>query len=109
MSYLFLAIAIVGEVAATTALKFCDGSMRPLPYGIVLVGYATALLLLSLALRSVPVCIAYAIWAGSGTALIVITGALVHRQIPDAIAALGIAMITIGVVVLQASAMSVHD
>ncbi|MBS0244437.1 MAG: multidrug efflux SMR transporter [Proteobacteria bacterium] len=109
MGYLFLAIAIVCEVAATTALKYCDGSPAPLPYLIVIFGYLSALLLLALAIRSVPVGIAYAIWAASGTLLVLLMAFIVHREAPDTPAVVGVSLIAAGVVMLQTSVMTVHD
>ena len=74
MDYLFLGIAIISEVTATTAPKISDTFTKLVPSIIVVIGYGTALLFLSLTLRTIPVGIAYAIWAGVGTAFIAITG-----------------------------------
>jgi len=101
MSYFFLAVAILGEVTATSALKACDGFTRLGPSAIVVVGYATALLLLSLTLRTIPVGIAYAIWAGCGTALVVLAGTVLYGQTPDRAALIGIGLIIAGVVVIH--------
>ena len=103
MSYLFLAIAIVAEVIGTSALKAAEGFTRPLPSLIVAVGYGTAFYFLSLALKSIPVGIAYAIWSGVGVALITVIGWLLFRQRLDLPALAGIAMIVGGVVVIQMS------
>ncbi len=65
-NWIFLAIAIVGEVVATSAPKSSEGFTRPLPSVVVLVGYGVAFYCLSLALKTIPVGIAYAIWAGLG-------------------------------------------
>jgi small multidrug resistance pump len=69
-NWLFLAIAIVGEVVATAALKSSEGFTRLAPSLIVLAGYSAAFYLLSLALKSIPVGIAYAVWAGLGIVLV---------------------------------------
>ncbi len=61
MPYLYLAAAIVCEVAGTSALKLSDGMTRLGPSAVVVIGYVLAFFLLSLTLRSVPVGIAYAI------------------------------------------------
>jgi small multidrug resistance pump len=79
------------------------------PSTIVITGYIVALLFLSLTVRTVPVGIAYAIWAGAGTALIVLTGAILFRETPDLPAAIGISLIVAGVVVVNSlSKMVVH-
>ncbi len=103
MSYLYLTIAIVAEVIGTSALKAAEGFTRPLPSLIVAVGYGTAFYFLSLALKSIPVGIAYAIWSGVGVALITVIGWLLFRQRLDLPALAGIAMIVGGVVVIQLS------
>ena len=102
--YVYLAIAIVGEVCATAALKATDEFTRPVPSLIVVVGYATALFFLSLTLRSVPVGVAYAIWAGAGTALIALSGYILYGQALDAAAVFGMCLIVAGVAVVNASA-----
>ena len=101
IGYLYLAIAIVAEVAATSALKASEGFTRLGPTLIVAAGYGLAFYCLSLVLRTVPVGIAYAIWAGVGIVLIALIGWLVLRQPLDAPAVVGIALIVAGVVVIQ--------
>lgn len=99
--YLYLAIAILAEVIATSALKAVDGLQRPLPLLLVLAGYVTAFWMLSLVMRSIPVGIAYALWAGLGIVLVSLAALLLYGQRPDLPALLGMAMIVGGVVVIQ--------
>ena len=101
MSYLYLAIAIVAEVIGTSALKAAAGFTRPLPSLVVAVGYGAAFYFLSLALKVIPVGIAYAIWSGVGVALITLIGWVVFKQRLDAPALVGVALIVAGVVVIQ--------
>jgi small multidrug resistance pump len=101
MHYVFLAIAIVAEVIGTSALKAAEGFTRPLPTLIVVVGYAAAFYFLSLALKVIPVGIAYAIWSGVGVALITLIGWVVFRQRLDPPALAGVALIVAGVVVIH--------
>jgi small multidrug resistance pump len=101
MSYLYLAIAIVAEVIGTSALKAAEGFTRPGPSLVVIVGYGAAFYFLSLALKTIPVGIAYAIWSGVGVALITLIGWVVFRQRLDAAALAGLALIVAGVVVIQ--------
>lgn len=99
--WLFLALAIVGEIVGTAALKASDGFAR-LGYGLVAVaGYGVALFFLSLALRAIPVGVAYAIWSGVGVAAITLIGWVAFGQRLDAAALFGIALIIAGVVVLN--------
>lgn len=101
MGYLYLAIAIVAEVVATMALKASAGFSRPLPSLVVVLGYGTAFYFLSLVLKTVPVGVAYAIWAGMGIVLATVAAAVIFRQIPDRAAIIGVIMIVAGVVVLN--------
>ncbi|MCE8013675.1 DMT family transporter [Billgrantia desiderata] len=101
MAFVYLALAIVAEVVATSALKATHGFTRLVPSLVVVVGYAIAFYMLSLVLRTIPVGIAYAIWAGLGIVLVALVGIVVYGQRPDLPAVLGIALIVAGVVVIQ--------
>ena len=101
MAYLYLALAIVAEVAATSALKASEEFSKPAPTLLVIVGYLLAFYLLTLVLRTIPVGIAYALWAGLGIVLVAIVGAIVYRQTPDLPAIVGMGLIIAGVVVIN--------
>ncbi|TDO07664.1 small multidrug resistance pump [Halomonas ventosae] len=109
MAFLFLALAIVAEVIATSALKASAGFTRLWPSVAVVIGYGLAFYLLALVLRSMPVGIAYAFWAGLGIVLVTLVGIVVYGEKPDLPALLGLAMIVGGVVVIQVfSSVSSH-
>ena len=76
-NWFFLAIAIVSETIATSALKSSAGFTRLLPSLLVMAGYGIAFYFLSLTLRTIPVGIAYAVWSGVGIVLITLVGWLV--------------------------------
>ena len=99
--WLFLSIAIVSEVVATSALKASNGFTRLWPSLLVVAGYAIAFFFLSLTLRTIPVGVAYAIWSGAGIVLIALIAWLVFEQSLDTPAIIGLALIIAGVVVLQ--------
>ncbi len=101
MHWWYLALAIAAEVVATSALKAAAGFTRPLPSLLVVLGYGMAFYCLSLSLKVVPVGVAYAIWSGVGTALIVVIGWLWFGQKLDLAALIGLALIVAGVAVLQ--------
>ena len=101
MNWLYLAVAIVLEVIATSALKASDGFTRLLPSLLVVVGYAAAFYTLSLTLRTMPVGVVYAVWSGVGVVLITLVGWLWFKQELDVPAFIGIALISSGVVVLN--------
>ncbi|MBO4121108.1 QacE family quaternary ammonium compound efflux SMR transporter [Cupriavidus gilardii] len=101
MHWIYLSIAIVAEVIATTALKAAAGFTRPLPSLVVVTGYAIAFFCLSLTLRTVPIGIAYAIWSGVGIVLVSVAAWLLFGQRLDVPALLGIALIMAGVLVIN--------
>jgi small multidrug resistance pump len=99
--YVFLALAIIAEVIATTALKSLDGLNKPLPLLLVVVGYALAFAMLALVMRSIPVGVAYALWSGLGIVLISLAAWLIYGQRLDTATLLGMALIISGVAVTQ--------
>jgi len=100
-SWLFLAIAIVAEVVATSSLKSSEGFTKLWPSLLVIVSYSTAFYFLSLTLKSIPIGIAYAIWAGLGVVLITVVGWLLYDQKLGFASVLGMALIIAGVVIIN--------
>lgn len=96
-----LFVAIVAEVIATTALKASAGFTRLWPALLVVAGYGLAFYCFALALRSLPVGIAYAVWAGLGIVLMAAIGWLLFAEKLDGWAWLGIGLIVSGVAVLN--------
>ncbi len=101
MAYLYLSIAIVAEVIATSALKVSNQLTVLVPSILSFAGYGVAFYFLALALKWIPVGVAYAVWAGVGIALITIFGAVLFKQMLDTPAIVGIALIIAGVAVLN--------
>jgi len=101
MGYIYLLIAIVCEVIATSALKSTNGFSKIIPSIIVVIGYSLSFYFLSLVLKFIPLGITYAIWSGIGIALISITGYYMYNQKLDYPAIIGIIFIIIGVVIIQ--------
>lgn len=99
--YVLLAIAIVAEVIATSALRASEGFSRLLFSVVVVVGYGIAFYCLSLTLKSIPVGVVYAVWSGVGIVLITLVAAVLYRQVPDLPAIIGLGLIISGVVVLN--------
>ncbi|CAD6562283.1 DMT family transporter [Paraburkholderia sabiae] len=99
--YVLLAVAIVAEVIATSALRASDGFTRLVPAAVVLLGYGISFYCLSLTLKSLPVGIVYAIWSGVGIVLITLVAIVMYRQVPDLAAVAGLGLIVAGVVVLN--------
>ena len=101
MPWLYLAIAIAGEIIGTTALKASDGFTRLGPSVLVVAGYGIAFCMLAQVLRTIPLGIAYAIWSGVGVAAVTVIGWAMYGQRLDLTALLGIGLIVAGVVVLN--------
>ena len=100
-AYFYLAIAIVAEVVATASMKAVKGLSTPLPLLLMVGGYALAFWMLALVVRTVPIGIAYAVWAGLGIVLISLAALVIYGQKLDLPAMLGMALIVAGVVVIQ--------
>lgn len=107
MVYFYLAIAIIVEVVAASALKASEGFTRPVPTAIVIVGYLIAFYLLTVIVKTLPVGITYAIWAGMGIVLVAIVSAVMYKQIPDAPAIIGMGLIITGVIIINVFSKSV--
>ena len=101
MAYSYLAIAIIAEVIATSALKASEEFTKVVPSLIVVIGYGATFYFLTLVLRTIPVGVAYAIWAGLGIVLVTIAGGILYKQIPDLPAVLGMGLIVAGVIVIN--------
>jgi len=101
MQWIYLTIAILTEVVATSALKASDGCTRLGPTLVTAIGYALSFYSLSLALRTLPLGVAYAIWSGVGIALIATIGWYVYNQTLDTAALVGIGFIVAGVMVIN--------
>ena len=101
MHWIYLSIAILAEVVATSSLKAAEGFTRLTPSLIVIFGYGTAFYFLSLTLRTMQVGTAYAIWSGVGTVLVSLIAWILFNQKLDAAAIAGITLIIAGVVIIK--------
>ena len=97
----WLALAIGSEIVATVSLKLSDGFTKPIPSGVVVLGYAVSFYALSITLRSIPLGVVYAVWSGVGTAAIVLIGFLLFREVLDVVKLAGIGLIIVGVLTLN--------
>lgn len=101
MGWLLLSVAIAAEVGATTTLRYSNGFTNLIPSLITVIGYAVAFWMLSLALRTIDLGVAYAVWAGIGTAVVAIIGIVVFGEPGNAAKTLGLALIVAGVVLVN--------
>jgi small multidrug resistance pump len=100
-AYCYLAIAICSEVIATVSMKAIKGWSTPIPLLLVIVGYGVAFWMLTLVVRTVPVGVAYAVWAGMGIVMVSVAALFIYGQKLDIPAMLGMGLIVLGVVVIQ--------
>lgn len=101
VQYVYLLIAILAEVVATSALKAAEEFTRLYPSLLVVFGYGIAFYFLMLSLRSIPLGIAYAIWSGLGICIVAVVGYVYYKQVLDLAAMIGIAFIVLGVMTIQ--------
>lgn len=101
MSYLYLAVAIVAEVIATSALKSTEGFTRLVPSVVVIIGYVVAFYCLSITVRELPVGVVYAIWSAVGIVLVAAFAWLYYGQALDLPAVIGLGLIIAGVAVVN--------
>ncbi|MGO9571337.1 MAG: DMT family transporter [Desulfomonilaceae bacterium] len=109
MTYLYLAIAIVSEVIATSALKAAQGFTKPVPSLIVVAGYISAFYFLSVVVKGMHLGVAYAIWCGLAIVLVALAGIFVYKQVPDLPAILGMGLIIAGVIIMNVFSKTVSD
>lgn len=101
IAWALLMTAIGVEVAASAALPRTQSFRDPLWTALVLAGYATSIWLLALVVKQLPVSIAYAVWAGLGTAGMAVVGVLFLDERLDLMKAAALALIVLGVVLLN--------
>ncbi len=103
MSWLYLALAIVFEVTGTINMKLSEGFTKLMPSVLMGVFYVLSIVALTLALKKIDVSIAYAVWAGIGTALIAVAGAFLFKEPFTVLKIVSLAFIIAGVVGLNLS------
>lgn len=101
MTWIYLALAILLEVAGTTCMKLSDGFTKMVPSILLFVFYTLSFGMLTLALKRIDVSVAYAVWSGAGTALIATIGVLWFREPMTALKLISLALIIVGVVGLN--------
>jgi small multidrug resistance pump len=100
-AFLLLGFAIVIEVGATALLPKAEGFTNPGWAAVVLAGYGISIWMLTVVVKQMPVSVAYALWAGAGTALVAVVGLLFLGEHLNWVKAASLAMIVAGVVGLN--------
>jgi small multidrug resistance pump len=98
---LLLVVAIGVEVAATALLPRAGGFTQPFWSALVVAGYALSIWLLALVVRAIPVSVAYAVWAGVGTAAVAVVGLVFLGESMSWLKATSLGLIVLGVVGLN--------
>lgn len=100
-TYMYLAIAIIAEVTATSTLRLSEEFIKPIPSLVVIIAFGISLYFMTLTLRTLPVGIMYAFWSGLGIILVTVIGMLIYKQIPDFPAIIGTILIILGVATIS--------
>ncbi|MDY0374283.1 MAG: multidrug efflux SMR transporter [Desulfobacterium sp.] len=101
MPYLYLLIAVIFEILATSALKAAADRTSLGPVLGVAFGYALSFYFLALVLRTIPLGIAYAIWSGVGIVSLAAIGVVYYKESLDFAAVLGLGLIVAGILVVN--------
>lgn len=108
MSWLFLLLGVFAEVTSHVALKAANGFTNPLPSAVVLLGHFVAFLCLSQAMKSIPVGIAHASWAGLAIILVTTLSSVFYKQHIDIRVWVGVVIVAIGLAVINFSGGAHH-
>ncbi|ETU73486.1 MULTISPECIES: DMT family transporter [Pseudomonadota] len=100
-AWLLLGVAIICEISAAIALRFSDGFTKVFPTVLAIVAFGMAFYTVSVAMKTLPVSIAYPVWAGAGTAGVALLGVLALREPASISKGIGVALVVAGVVLLN--------
>jgi quaternary ammonium compound-resistance protein SugE len=101
MAWLILVVAGLTEVGWAVGLKYTHGFTRPLPTALTVVAMVLSLWLLGLAVRTLPMGTAYAIWTGIGSVGTVLVGIMLFHEPASSVRLLCVALIVSGIVGLK--------
>ena len=101
MAWLILFVAGLTEIGWAVGLKYTQGFTRPMPTALTVVAMVASLWLLGLAVRTLPLGTAYAIWTGIGTVGTVVVGILLFNEPATALRIVCVALIVSGIVGLK--------
>lgn len=104
MSWIFLFLAGLFEIGWAIGLKYTDGFSRPLPTVATVASMVVSLVLLGLALKTLPVGTAYAVWTGIGTVGTVLLGIWLLGEPATAVRLACIGLIVAGILGLKVAA-----
>ncbi|QDK45393.1 QacE family quaternary ammonium compound efflux SMR transporter [Bdellovibrio sp. ZAP7] len=103
MPYAYLAAAIVFEILGTIGMKYADGFTRLIPSVLMVLCFAISFFCITFALKTLPVSLVYAIWAGVGTAIMAVVGLVMFNEPLPIQKVVATSLIILGVVMLNFS------
>jgi len=101
MAYVYLFFAVISEVMGTMLLPVSENFTKPIPTIGLTIAYILAFYFLTFALKSIPIAIVYATWAGLGVFLISILGYFIYEQALQWQSILGLILIVFGVAIVN--------
>ncbi|QDK37592.1 multidrug efflux SMR transporter [Bdellovibrio sp. NC01] len=103
MAYVYLAAAIIFEILGTISMKYAEGFTKVVPSVLIFVCYGICFVALTVALKTLPVSMVYAIWAGVGTAIMAVVGLFFFNEPLPLQKIMATSLIILGVVMLNFS------
>jgi spermidine export protein MdtJ len=107
LAWAFLALAIATEVIGLTVMKAASSGGGVWGYAVMYVSIALSYVLLAMAVKKISVGVAYAIWEGSGIALITLVSVFVFNHVLTGREMLGLAMAVVGIILVNAG--EIHE
>ncbi|XBW81679.1 multidrug efflux SMR transporter [Bacillus velezensis] len=101
MAYLYLVLAISGELIGSSMLKAAEGFSKIYPTIGTIIAYIGSFFFLSLAMKTIPLNTAYALWSGIGIIAATIISVLIWKEKINVASVTGIVLILAGVVILN--------
>lgn len=100
-AYLLLLCSIGFEVLGTSMLKLSEGFTNLVPSVVLLVSFTSSFTLMGLVLKTLPLSIAYSIWAGLGTVATGLIGVFVYGEVLSTLNGIGLLLIVFGIIVMN--------
>ena len=101
-AWLFLVLAIATEVVGLTVMKAASGSSAYIGHAVMYASIALSYMFLARAVKTIPVGVAYAIWEGSGVALITLVSVVIFGHVLSGREMLGLSMAVVGILLVNA-------
>ncbi len=101
MAWAYLAVAGLFEIGWAIGLKYSDGFSKPVPSLLTVVAMAFSVWLLSIAMRTIPVGTAYAVWTGIGAIGVAILGMVLFGESREVLRVICLFLIIAGIIGLK--------